>query len=78
MGKSTLPTLPLDATVPEKALKPMKNSREHKVKGFADDLTVISKSKEMVIFSIDGKCEDMVCSFVQTKCYSLIYNVKGL
>ena len=69
--------LPPDAAALGKISNHRKASKEHKVKGFADDLTVISSTKEdhqNILSCIDSRCEDISLSIRPDKCHSLVFN----
>ena len=55
------------------------HSKPHKVKGYADDLTIISSSLaelQEVVTQVDNRCHDICLNFRLDKCYSLLYDGK--
>ena len=88
--KSAKKFLPPEATPPEFPLKKIREraqqtktaaSSRHKVKGFADDLTVISRSlssHQNLLETTVTKCNDLDLHLRLDKCVSILYNGKKL
>ena len=52
-------------------------SLAHRVKGFADDLTVFSSSKEeheSTLSDVDSKCKDLDLTIRADKCVSMVFD----
>ena len=59
--------------------KEVKRSREHKVKGFADVLTVKNNNSEdhqRILTYINSRCLDIGLTIRPDKCYSVVFNGK--
>ena len=55
------------------------HSKPHKVKGYTDDLTIISSSPaehQKIITMMDDRCMDVVLRVRSGKCYSLLFDGK--
>lgn len=81
-GKWVLPP-ESDLPLPSGSARAERTSREHKVKGYADDLTILSSSKsdhQAVLNHADERCKE-ICLFIRPdKCFSYVFdgkNVKG-
>ena len=73
-GKWYLPSPPPTATITN-----TKQSKTHKVKGYADDLSVFSSSMKdhaAALQTIDKHCSDLDLRLKPSKCVSFIYNGK--
>ena len=71
-GKWFLP--PNTLSIPSK-LSPSTHSKPHKVKGYADDLTIITSScsdHQEVLSQIDKRCSDVCLTIRPDKCLSLV------
>ena len=69
--------LPHSCDFPSLKPPPMVYSKPHKVKGYADDLTIVSSSPadhQEVITMVDDRCKDICLHVRPDKCYSLIYD----
>ena len=77
----TPPSPPLEK-VREKAQQPKSfTSSKHKVKGFADDFTIISRSlnsHQQVLSETATKCEDLDLHVRPDKCVSILFNGKKM
>ena len=59
--------------------KEVKKSSEHKVKGFADDITIINTNPEdhqQILTYINSHCFDTGLTIRPDKCYSVVFNGK--
>ena len=56
------------------------HSKPHKVKGYADDLTIISSTpaeRQEVITHVDNRCKDVCLNIRPDKCHSLLFDGKA-
>ena len=70
---------PPGSKIPGQLMDPTKASNEHKVKGFANDLTVIfihEGNHQSMLSCTDTHCKDVCLSIQPDKCYSLVYDRK--
>ena len=75
-GKWFLPTMTM--SFPSSA-KEVKKSREHKVKGFANNLTLINTNPEdhqQILTYVNSRCLDLGLTIRPDKCYSVVFNGK--
>ena len=66
---------------PLPSAKEAKRSSEHKVKGFADDFTIINNNLEVhqqVLTYINNHCLDVGLTIRPDKCYSAAFNGKKM
>ena len=75
-GKWFLP--PMTMSFPS-VVKEVKKFGEHKVKGFADDLTIMNTNPEnhqQILTYINRCCLDIGLTIHPDKCYSVVFNGK--
>ena len=72
-GKWYLPSPPSTATITN-----IKHSKAHKAKGFADDFSVLSSTKDhaAALQTIDKHCLDVDLTLKPCKCVSFVYDGK--
>ena len=72
--------LPPGSLIPSLPIVEASYSKKHKVKGFADDLTILSRTPtdhQDVLTSIDYRCKDICVCIRPDKCFSLIFDGKN-
>ena len=72
--------LPCSSDPPLTVTAPTVYSTPHKVKGYADDLTVISTSPvelQETVNLVEVRCKDVCLNIRPDKCYSLVYDGKA-
>ena len=72
--------LPPGSLIPSLPIVEASYSKEHKVKGFADDLTILSRTPtdhQDVLTSIDYRCKEICLCISPDKCFSLIFDGKN-
>ena len=72
--------LPCSSIPPSTTIPAVKASQSHKVKGYADDLTVISSTPDEhqeVVSLVDTRCNDINLTVRPDKCHTLVFDGKA-
>ena len=73
--------LPPSTTLPSIPMTPAKLSKDHKVKAYADDLTIITENPvdhQLVLSFANDKCRDIGLTIRPDKCFSLVTDGKSV